>query len=193
MGHHVGHQGEDPDGGVFHHQVRHLQHYIGGFVHQVDQISTLVSQEQEDHTGEEGKDDDLEGIAGGQGIEDVVRDPLDHVADEVILDGFPALAGQQIGDTLPRLGEEGKHQAQGGGQGGSGQVKGHDADPHRVQMLDIPHFADAADQGEEHQRGNEHFQQAQEDISQELDAGDDSWCPDPHYGTQNDADQDLFP
>ncbi len=174
----AGNRAEDAERGKAHHVVGDSEHHVHHFVHGIDQrTGGLVVQVAEGQAEEDGEDEDLQDFVAGHGFHDALREDVGDEVLEVQRAGLQVEAGGRFrqrhaegGARLQQVGEEqaDEQRAERGADEPAERLGTNAAD-----RLRVAHVGQAGDQGGEDQRGNDHLDQAQEDVGQDAEVAGD--------------------
>ncbi|MNJ31665.1 hypothetical protein D3C77_263090 [compost metagenome] len=170
-----GQGGEDGEGRQLHHELGHLQHDAGGLLDQVQHRRGLVVQGCDRRADEDREDHDLQDFIARHGVEDRRRH---QVGDEAVQrEGVRRRrrpgGGDRLGQMHPRAGLQQLHQNQTQHQRHhrGADEPGHGLDADAADRSGVLHMGDARHQGGEHQRGDDHLDQPQEDVRDQIEVG----------------------
>ena len=159
--------------GKAHHIVGDFQHYVHHFIHGVHQrAGGLAVQMAQRQAKEQRKHQNLQNLIAGHGLDDALGEDMSDKVFQVQRAGFQVQPGggfwQRHVQRVARVQHIGKNQAdeQRAKRGADEPAQRPAADAaHRT---GVTHARQASHQGGEHQRGDDHLDQAQKDIGEDA-------------------------
>ncbi len=167
-----GQSGEDGEGRQLHHELGHLQHDGGGLFDQVQHRRSLVVQGGDRRADEDREDDDLQDLVLGHGVEDRGRHKM---GDEAMQREGVRRSRRRAGrhgfrqmHVRARLQQLNHHQTQHQRHDRGADEPGHGLDAEPPDRGGVLHMGDARHKGGEHQRRDDHLDQTQKDVGDEI-------------------------